>query len=95
LETLTALRLGVAGPLRKTLSSTNPVESALSVGQTITGRVKRWRGGGMRLRWCAASLLYAERQFRRVKGYRQLPALSRALEAGVADKEVDNRRKVA
>jgi len=38
--------------------------------------VKRWRDeGDMRRRWCAAGMLAAEKQFRRVKGYRQMPAL--------------------
>ncbi|MCP3911430.1 MAG: hypothetical protein GY745_05530 [Actinomycetia bacterium] len=34
----------------------------------------------MRLRWAATGMLAAEQQFRRVKGYRQLPALATALE---------------
>jgi hypothetical protein len=35
--------------------------------------VKRWQPGDMRLRWAAAGMLEAARQFRRVKGYSQLP----------------------
>lgn len=33
----------------------------------------------MRLRWAAAGMLEAAKQFRRVKGYRQLPQLAHAL----------------
>jgi len=79
-ETLTVVRLGVPGALRRTLATTNPIESALSVTRRVTGRVTRWRDGDMRRRWCVAGLLRAESKFRRVKGHRALPTLMRALE---------------
>jgi putative transposase len=41
--------------------------------------VKSWQDGDMRVRWAAAGMLAASAQFRRVKGYRQLPQLARAL----------------
>lgn len=78
-ETLTIHKLGVTGLLRKTLSTTNPIESCFSVTRTITGRVKRWRGGDMLQRWAAAALLRAEKKFRRVQGYREIPKLIAAL----------------
>ena len=78
-ETLTVHRLGVTGLLRKTLSTTNPVESCFSVTRTITGRVKRWNGGDMVQRWAVAALLRAENKFKRVKGYREIPKLIAAL----------------
>jgi putative transposase len=31
--------------------------------------VKRWRDGQMALRWCAAGMLEAKKQFRRVNGH--------------------------
>jgi len=43
--------------------------------------VKRWRGGTMALRWCAAGMLEADHQFRRVSGHLHLPRLRAALEA--------------
>ena len=46
-------------------------------------RVKHWTSGEMALRWAAAGMTAAESQFRRVKGYRQLPDLARALERTV------------
>jgi hypothetical protein len=39
----------------------------------------------MALRWAAAGMLAAEAQFRRVKGYRELPALAAALEQATTD----------
>jgi transposase-like protein len=88
-ETLTLHRLGVTGLLRKTLSTTNPIESCFSVTKTITGRVKRWRGGDMLQRWAVAALLRAEKKFRRVQGYREIPKLITALEQKSLDgKEV-------
>jgi len=74
-ETLTIHKLGVTGLLRKTLSTTNPIESCFSVTRTITGRVKRWHGGDMVQRWAVAALLRAEGKFRRVKGYKEIPEL--------------------
>jgi transposase-like protein len=80
-ETLTVVRLGVPALLRGTLSSTNVIESALSVSETVTARVKRWRDGDMRRRWCSAGLRRAQEKFHRVNGYRQLPHLTAALDA--------------
>lgn len=79
-ETLTVTRLGLTPSLLRTFKSTNPVESMISVGRTVAGNVKRWRDGKMALRWTAAGLLEAEKQFRRVNGYREMPILRRALE---------------
>jgi transposase-like protein len=79
-ETLTLVRLGLPELLRRTLSTTNPVESALSVAAKVTARVKRWRDGDMRQRWCTAGLLRAEEGFRRVKGHKQMHILVQALD---------------
>jgi transposase-like protein len=89
-ETLTGVRLRVSGARRRTLVTTNPIESALSVTRRVTGRVTRWRDGDMRRRWCVAGLLRAEAKFRRVKGYRAIPALLKALEAEVRDDRLES-----
>lgn len=86
-ETLTVHRLGITGLLRKTLSSTNPIESCFSVTKTITGRVKRWRKGDMVQRWAVAALLRAESRFKRVKGYREIPRLLIAMQQKSIDKK--------
>lgn len=94
-ETVTVVRLGVHPALRKTLASTNVIESAFSVVEQVTGRVKRWRAGDMRWRWCAAGLLHAEQHFRRVDGYRHIGALMAALERNGRTAAVDRTAKVA
>jgi putative transposase len=43
--------------------------------------VKRWRDGTMALRWCAAGMLEADHQFRRVNGHLHLAKLRAALDA--------------
>jgi len=86
-ETLTVHKLEVAGLLRKTLQTTNPIESCFSVSRTITGRVKRWRGDDMVQRWAVSSLLRAEKNFRRIKGYREIPKLIAALQLRSIDRK--------
>jgi putative transposase len=94
-ETLTVIRLGVPDLLRRTLATTNPIESAFSVAQNVTRRVKCWREGDMRQRWCVAGLLRAESKFRRVKGYRHMSQLLKALDRLVLGKGLDENRKIA
>lgn len=78
-ETVTVTRLGITGALLKTVMSTNPVESMIEIVRAHARNVKRWQDGDMRLRWPAAGMLAASAQFRRVKGYRQLPQLAATL----------------
>jgi len=80
-ETLTILRLGVPPTLARTLRSTNPIESMIEICREHSKNVKRWRDGTMALRWCAAGMLEADHQFRRVNGRLHLPKLRAALEA--------------
>ena len=75
-ETLTAHRLRVPDRMRRTLASTNVIESAFSIVETVRRNVKRWRDGDRIERWVASALLVAERQFRKVIGYREIPMLS-------------------
>ena len=79
-ETLTLMRLGIDGPLAKTLCSTNPCESMIEIVRTTQRNVKHWSSGEMCLRWTAAGMLEAEKQFRKVIGYTQLPTLALAIE---------------
>jgi putative transposase len=83
-ETLTVLRLGVPPTLARTLRSTNAVESMISICRDHARNVKHWRDGQMALRWCAAGLVEASKQFRRVNGHLHLPALRAALHRHVA-----------
>lgn len=90
-ETLTVHKLGITGLLKKTLATTNPLESCFSGVRTTTGRVKRWRGGDMAQRWAVAALLRAEKKFRRVKGYKELPKLAAVLQ----QKSIDRKEAAA
>lgn len=95
-ETLTVHRLHIPVQLRKTLASTNIIESAFSIVERVCANVKRWHGGDQRERWVGSGLLVAEKQFRRVQGHKQIPILLRELEALVPSKvEVVKRRKAS
>jgi putative transposase len=95
-ETLTVHRLHVPPQLRKTLASTNVIESAFAIVERVCANVKRWHAGDQRERWVGSGLLIAEKQFRRVQGHKQIPVLLRELEALVPSKsEVVKRRKAS
>ena len=87
-ETLTVLRLNVPPTLARTLRSTNAIESMISICRDHARNVKRWRDGQMALRWCAAGMVEASNQFRRVNGHLHLAALRTALERHVATETV-------
>ncbi|HET6950930.1 MAG TPA: IS256 family transposase [Acidimicrobiales bacterium] len=98
-ETLTVTRLGVPPTLARTLRSTNAIESMIEIGRDHSTNVKRWRDGQMALRWCAAGMSEAKKQFRRVNGYLHLPALRAALDVHihgtVTPPEYDQTNQVA
>ena len=77
------LRLGVPPTLARTLRSTNCIESMISVCRDHAANVKRWRDGQMALRWCAAGMIEAGKQFRRVNGHLHLPDAPRRARARV------------
>jgi transposase-like protein len=79
-ETLTVLRLNVPPTLARTLRSTNAIESMISICRAHASNVKHWRDGTMALRWCAAGMIEAGRQFRRVNGHLHLRTLRDTLE---------------
>jgi transposase-like protein len=78
-EMFTVTRLGITGTLARTLTTSNPIESMISIARTTNRNVTHWRDGQMVLRWTAAGMLNAERSFRRVKGHKQMPTLVAAL----------------
>jgi len=80
-ETLTIGRLDVPPTLARTLRSTNAIESMIEICRDHATNVKRWRDATMALRWCAAGMNEAAKQFRRVNGHLHLPALRAALDA--------------
>lgn len=80
-ETLTVIHLRLPPPLRKSLCSTNAIESSFSTVRKICHQVKRWQGKDHRLRWISSSLLFVEARWSKLHGYRHMPVLVKALEA--------------
>src|SRR5438552_2958116 len=70
-------------------------ELALSIVETVCRNVKRGRAVDHIERWVGSGLLVAERQFRKVQGYREIPALLTALANAVSKKTVVEQGKVA
>jgi putative transposase len=95
-ETLTVHRLHVPPQLRKTLASTNVIESAFSVVERVCANVKRWHPGDQRERWVGSGLLVAEKQFRRVRGHKLIPLLLHQMDILAPSKiAVVKRRKAS
>lgn len=81
-DLLTLHRLGIQGTLRKSLCTTNSIESIFSAARYYTRNVKRWRKEDQMERWLASGLLQAEKKLRKVPGYTQLKKLREALQTG-------------
>ncbi len=86
-ETLTLHRLGVFRELGISLKTTNCLESLNALVEQRTGKVDHWRTSDQKQRWLAAALLDIEPRLRRIKGFRALPLLRRALLAEVQGEE--------
>lgn len=82
-ETLTVQALGITGALRRTLTTTNPIENLNAGVARYCRNVKRWRGGLMIQRWVTSALVDLEQQFRSIRGCKDLPRLIMALDASL------------
>ncbi|MGA2235086.1 MAG: hypothetical protein ABSG23_06405 [Terriglobales bacterium] len=71
------------------------IEPAFSIVETVCRNVKRWRADDHIERWVGSGLLLAERQFRRVQGYREIPARLTSMANAVSKKAVAEEVKVA
>lgn len=78
-EMLTVTRLGLPTELRRSLACTNIIENMMGTVRRVCRNVKRWRTASMALRWIVAAMLEAKKGFRKLKAYKQLPALRIAL----------------
>lgn len=78
-ELLTLHRLGIKGTLRRSLCTTNSIESVFSTARFLTRNVKRWRKQEQMERWLASGLLEAETRLRKIPGYTQLKQLKQVL----------------
>ena len=94
-ETLTLQRLGIEGSLYRTLRSTNTIENLNGGVATYTRNVKRWKGGGMIVRWVSAAVLEAQKRFRRIRGYKEMHRLIAALERVEQEQETATDQQVA
>jgi putative transposase len=94
-ETLTVHRLHLPMQLRKTMASTNVIESAFSIVEQVCKNVKRWHGGDQRERWVGSGLMVAEKQFRRITGYKLIPVLIKELETLTPSKAAIVKRRKA
>ena len=74
-DLLTLHKLHIKGVLRKSLRTTNCIESIFSAARYYTRNVKRWRNEEQMDRWLATGLLEAEKHLKRIPGYTQLPKL--------------------
>ncbi len=80
-DVLTLHKLKVPALLRKTLHSTNPIESMFSMVRDCESNIKRYRTSKMRQRWLAAVLLHCERRFKCIRGHASINAVIAAIEA--------------
>jgi len=78
-ETLTIQKLNLPPGLCRIFCNTNLIENCFSQAAHRTHQVKRWNGPRMIMRWTAAALLAAEKNFRRIKGCEQLTLLEKIL----------------
>lgn len=94
-ELLTLHRLKVPELLRKTLHSTNAIESIFSTVRHCEKNIKRYRSSKMSQRWLASILLYAEENFRTVKGYNEIPWVTQAIKIlqKINESEVQNENQ--
>ena len=91
-ETLTVLKLKLPPTLRRSLATTNAIENLMGSIRRTSRNVKRWKSPDMIRRWAALGVLAAEKKFRRIKGYRDLETLRRALRSHQA---IDTGENVA
>jgi len=87
-EILTLHRLKVSELLRKSLHSTNPIESVFSQVRKMEKNIKRYRSSGMSRRWLGTCLLYAEKQFKIVKGFKFIPDVIKNIKNEQQQKEM-------
>jgi len=83
-DMFTVRRLGASDLLARSLCCTNSVESMISVVGRLCHRVTNWKDARMVRRWVGVGMLEAERSFRRIKGCKDMPALTKAIRAEVA-----------
>jgi transposase-like protein len=74
-ETLTIHRLGLYKELKRSFTTTNMIESVMSLIGQKTDKVDYWKNSNQRQRWVATSLLYIEGRLNKASGYKYLSRL--------------------
>jgi putative transposase len=87
--------LKLPAQLIKFFSTTNPIESLNSLLEEDMRRVKNWKNSEHFQRWLATYCLANEKRMRKVRGYRDLPALWIKLRTLTEKKEIDMDTHVA
>ena len=88
-ELLTVHKLGIVGATRKSLNSTNLIESLLGAVRQHSGRVENWNGSAdQRLRWFATAIQEHRKNMRKIQGCKLLPLV-------IARLNVETKKKVA
>ena len=84
-DTIAVHKLGVPEVLRRSLRSTNPIESCFSMTRKFCHNVKNWKNADMAMRWAGAMLQESQKRFRRLMGYRSMSVLLTALRTQEVD----------
>lgn len=79
-ESLTVQRLGLSKELRRSLKTTNVIESVLALVGQKTDKVDYWKNSNQKQRWVATALLDIEPRLNRINGHRQLKKLRAAMQ---------------
>jgi putative transposase len=79
-ESLTVHRLGLSKELRKSLKTSNVIESVLALVGQKTDKVDYWKNSNQKQRWVATALLDIEPRLNRISGYRRLNSLRAAIQ---------------
>jgi len=87
-ETLTLHRLGLYPLIGLSFKTTNGIESVNSLIEERCAKVDSWRNSNQKHRWLATALLDIEPRLRRVKGYRHLPLLRKALKREINESKI-------
>lgn len=94
-ETLTLHRLGLFEQLGRSLKTTNCIESVMARVEEKTSKVDCWKNSSQKQRWLAATLLDMEPRFKRLRGYRHLPALRMAIQRDLGIRETSVKEVIA
>jgi len=93
-ETLTLHKLNAHRQIRKSLSTTNPIESLNSGIRNITRRVKRWNNSNMVIRWVCTGIVESEKNFRKINGHDHIDSLLINIES-IGKKVLEENRDAA